>query len=312
MRQRLTDQRGTTLIEVLSAMMISTIVFAVTLTVFESMTRQQRIVEDQAAAQDEARNAMDRIAREMRNLASPGADLTATDSTLPRSVDRNLPYDLVFKSVRDTEVGPTNDANVQRVRYCLSTVDSPSSARVWRMEQAVAADPWPTDTACPGTGWENPTVVANTVVNRAAGQNRPLFAYAGDQGAITETDSTSRANISRVQMSLAVDPTPNARPLETTLASSVFLRNQNREPTARFTVVVTNLSTRTVRLNGSQSEDPESQSLTYEWYDDSTYIGDGVVRDYTAPTSGNHVFKLRVKDPAGLASSSSAEPIAFP
>lgn len=309
--RRLRGQAGTTLIELLVAMIVTSVVLTATLTAFMAMTRSSEAATDVVESQREVRTTMGRVARELRNMASPGADLTSTSSTLPRAIDRNLPYDLIFKSVRDQAVGPADDANVQRVRYCLDA-SNPASATLWRMEQPVAAATYPTTTSCPGSGWENPRRVGSHIVNRASGQTRPLFGYVGDGGDITGTDDASRSLISRVRMFVYVDTTPKERPLETLLQSSVLLRNQNREPVARFTVTVTNFTARTVQLNGSQSEDPESQSLTYTWFDNGVAIGDGIVRDYTAPAGGTRTFTLKVKDPAGLEGAAPGKAVTFP
>ena len=298
MTRLIRDERGITLPEVLVAMIISTIVFVITLQVFEAANRQRVRTDKHTDAQQIVRVSLDRLARELRNLASP-TDLTSSSSTLPRSIDRNEAYDLIFRSVRDTATGSATDANVQRVRYCLDTT-APTSSTLWRMEQADASGAMPGATACPGSGWENPKRVGTNYVNAIDGQVRPLFTYVGDAGVITATDDNSRADISRIHVDAYVDPTPGALPLETKLSTGLLLRNQNREPRARFTVTVTNFSSRTVQLNGSSSEDPEGYYLTYKWYDNDVYIGDGIVRDYTAPTTGTHRFTLKVYDPAGL------------
>jgi outer membrane usher protein FimD/PapC len=90
-------------------------------------------------------------------------------------------------------------------------------------------------------------------------------------------------------------------PSEVELSTSVFLRNQNREPTATMTGTILNPTSRLIQLNGSASQDPESQSLTYSWFMDggATPIGNGIVLQYTVPP-GAHSFQLKVFDPAGL------------
>ena len=90
-------------------------------------------------------------------------------------------------------------------------------------------------------------------------------------------------------------------PAELELSTSVFLRNQNREPTAAMTGTILNPTSRLIQLNGSASQDPESQSLSYAWYMDggATAIGSGIVLQFTVP-AGVHTFQLKVLDPAGL------------
>jgi hypothetical protein len=157
----------------------------------------------------------------------------------------------------------------------------------------------PADTACPGTGWTTQRRVAQNLTNAVG--NRPVFGYTGDAGVITTTDSTSRADVTRVTADLFLDADPARLPSEVELSTSVFLRNQNREPTAVMTGTILNPTTRLIQLNGSASQDPESQSLTYLWFMDggTDPIGNGIVLQYKVP-AGAHTFQLKVFDPAGL------------
>jgi hypothetical protein len=197
---------------------------------------------------------------------------------------------------------------VRRVRYCLQTSGladgrtvTPQRGVLWRQTQTwiTPADPLlPIDTGCPGAGWTTTVQQADYVVNRRGGLDRPLFRYSGDAGAITATDAASRADITRVQTDAWVDLDTTRNPVETNLASGVVLRNQNREPKALFTITV--VGTHTVQLNGSQSEDPEAQPLTYEWYVDGVKQTETGVVIQKAFSAGAHTFMLRVSDPAGL------------
>ena len=82
----------------------------------------------------------------------------------------------------------------------------------------------PSTTACPGTGWTTTTVVAENVVNGT----RPIFTY----------NAAGLQDITEVSATLYVDVNPGTPPAETELQSSVYLRNQNRKPTALFSVEV--------------------------------------------------------------------------
>jgi prepilin-type N-terminal cleavage/methylation domain-containing protein len=93
----LRDERGMTLIELLVSIIVTTIVVGATLTMFIAMTRQNTRENQAVDAESQARISLDRLERELRNMASPGADLTSVSSTLPYSIDRDLPYDLVFQ-----------------------------------------------------------------------------------------------------------------------------------------------------------------------------------------------------------------------
>jgi type II secretory pathway pseudopilin PulG len=308
---RLKDERGFTVVELAVSAFIALIVFGATLTVLASASTQQRLNEQTNDAQQNVRMTLDRMARQLRNLASPNI-LTTVGSTLPRSVDRNLPYDLVFQDVdQNRPAGSSNTANVRRVRYCLDTT-VPANGKLYLQTQkwtTAAAPAVPADAACPGAGWTTTAGVADHVTNKVG--DRPVFRYSGDTGLITATDSDSRADISRVEASVFLDLDPARRPTETSLSTSVFLRNQNREPQSAFTLTVTNPTTRTVQLNGSASQDPEGQPLTYFWYVDGVQQStEGIVVQLSV-TPGTHTFVLHVKDPAGLEGVSPTQTRAF-
>jgi hypothetical protein len=250
------------------------------------------------------------VARELRNLASP-------TPSQPQAVDRAGARDLVFKTV--DAVGPNsgqNAANVKRVRYCLD-----GNGRLWRMQQrwtsaTVPAVPggltgFADDPACSTSGWDTAQQVAGSIVNYAAGRARPLFTY--------NTQSSVTA-ISSIAVSAFVDVDATKRPAETQLTTGVYLRNQNRPPTA---TVVTKPSAQGLLLNGSLSADPEGDLLTYCWYDAAAtwrdqawmttnklsctpgpLVGTGVTFLYAVPYGATRTIWLEVRDPADLSGSS--------
>jgi type II secretory pathway pseudopilin PulG len=298
---RLSDERGMTLIELAVAALISLIILGATMTVLTAANRQQRLNENQNDAGQEVRSTLDRMARTLRNMASP-TDITSVAGTLPRAIDRNQANDLIFKDVQDVKVsGSLNTPNVRRVRYCLDTA-TPTNGVLWQQIQTwTSAVPpaTPADTACPGTDWTTGRVVATHITNGVG--SRPVFSFTGDAGSITAEDSSSRADITRVKAELFLDADTTRLPSELELSTSVFLRNQNREPSAVMTPTILNPPSRLIQLNGSASQDPESQSLNYSWYMDggTTPIGTGIVLQYAVP-AGVHTFQLKVQDPAGL------------
>jgi Tfp pilus assembly protein PilW len=302
MRARLLDERGITLIEMLIASVVSLIILGSTMSIVIVMARHTATAGRQNDAQQTARSTLDNVARELRNMASPTTLIGTPDvTTVPRSIDRDLPTDLIFKDVDQIQpAGSLNKPNVRRVRYCLDA-SKPTNGTLYLQTQTwtTAAMPSaPTDTACPGAGWTTTTKAATNVTNGSG--NRAIFTYSGNNGTITATDSTSRSEISRVSAMLYVNVAPNPTAAETQLSTSVFLRNQNREPIASLTgSQVLNSTTRTIQLNGSSSEDPEGQTLTYQWFMDGTQIGSGVLLQYIVP-AGSHVFQLKVLDPANL------------
>jgi type II secretory pathway component PulJ len=299
------DESGFTVIELAVAAAISLVVLSATMSLLVSMMTERTATDKHADAAQQARQGMDRLARQLRNLASPADVITNSALIKPKSVDRNLPFDLVFKDVDEGALtSVSNPANVRRVRYCLQTSGSipgggtASDARgvLWMQTQRTAA--------CPGPGWDDERKVADFLTNASASPPDALFRYSSATGQISATDDAAREQIIRVEADLFVDPDPLKRPTAAHLTSSVVLRNQNRAPSAFFSFVVTNTLTCTLQLNGSGSEDPENKRLTYTWSRDGVPLDSGlqnrVLVQLTAP-KGVHTYKLEVKDPAGLA-----------
>lgn len=287
-------EHGFTLVELLMAMSLMVIMLTAALGTLEQFTVNSNANQVQNQAQDQARTTIDILARQLRNLSSP-------TPVQPQAVEKNDPYDLVFLSVNP--VGPAiapNGTNSRRIRYCLDS-SSPTNEVLWRQTQtwvSATPPPLPSTASCPDKlgGW-NPDarVVATNIVNRSAGQNRPVWYY----------NSPTLATISSIETDLYLDAQPGRKPGETRLTTGIFLRNQNRPPTASLTAQATGNGH--VLLNGSSSADPENQSLNYVWYDGATKVGTGVTLDYVpckspaAPCPGtSHTLQLRVFDPAGL------------
>jgi type II secretory pathway pseudopilin PulG len=303
---RLRDESGMTLVELLVSSMLGLLILGATLLVIDatwSNDRRAQIVNEQ---QQSVRISLDRMARQLRNLASPTA-LTSVPGTLPRSVERNLPYDLIFQEVATTKpAGSLNSANVRRVRYCLEVPASdPANGTLWMQTQdwtTATAPAMPADTKCPGAGWDagRNQAVAQNITNALPSTPRPVFTYSGDAGVITATDSDSRADISRIGAHLYLRAPVKNAPVESELTTSVFLRNQNREPESRFTLTVLNPATKTIQLNGSASQDPEGRPLKYVWNIDGVdHPTEGILVQLTL-AAGPHTIYLKASDPAGL------------
>jgi hypothetical protein len=315
---RLGEERGLTVVELLVASLVSMIVLGATFTVFEAMMRTDVKVQRQTEFETLARQSTDRLARQLRNLASPADIVTnIAASTQPKSVDRNLPNDLIFKDVSDSRpVGSLNSANVRRVRYCLqnsgavpgtSFSASPTRGVLWVQFQTwttVLPPATPADTACPGTGWATRRIVADHLVNSAP---TPVFRYSGDTGIVTATSDADRERIARVQSTMLVDADTTRPPAATELSTGVILRNQNRAPIAVFSYSLLNPVTCAVQLNGSASEDPESKPLEYEWYIDAVKQAETGVVVQKSVSKGTHAYSLKVYDRARLVGTSPVE-----
>lgn len=312
MTRRLADERGVTLIELLVAMVVMMAMFTATLLVYDNVSRDYRRTERHNEAQQQVRMSIDRMARELRNLAAP-SDFANPLGTYPNSVEKNDKYDFVFKTVEDlTDPPGSNPVGVMRVRYCLDATD-PAAGKLYRQVQAAASftTATPSTATCPAAGWTTSTVVTDAVVNRAGGLDRPLFTYSTAGALIPYNDPDAITDTTRVAAEVVVDPTPTSAPKAATLSTSVLLRNQNRRPTASFTVTVAG---RSVELNAAESNDPEEERLEYEWYEDGVLRTDwtSVVVRHAYTTAGTHTYKLVVRDPAKLFDESPEQTVTLP
>jgi hypothetical protein len=289
MRRLIKEESGVTIVELVAVIGLAGIVMGATLGSFTQFERTTLTNQRQSDAQDQVRRGVTGLARELRNLASP-------TNELPQAIDRSEPDDVVFQSV-------TNNTT-RRVRYCLDT----ANRRLWRQLQIAPLAAMPGQT-CPhvGDGWSTATVAAENIVNGA----RPVFQY----------NSTTLTAITEISASLWVDVNPGTPPLETSLQTSVFLRNQNRGPAAEFTAVPNG---GTIVLNGSASEDPEGKALQFYWYDTAVSttctdlpvevpqtgcVGVGIVFNYTPSAPGTRNVYLVVRDPAGLTATASTQSV---
>jgi hypothetical protein len=239
---------------------------------------------------------VDRLVRDLRNLASPTINQ-------PQAVDKASDYDLVFQTV--DPIGPNtgaNAANVKRVRWCLDA-SSPSNEKLYVQDQkwtSLATPAMPSTSGCPGSGWGSTSIMASNLTNVYNGQSRPLFTF----------DSSTLTAIREIHVDMYSDIDPAKAPNETHITSGVFLRNQNAAPVASFTYALSGSSA--IVLNGSQSYDPEGNALQYSWLDDNVKVGSGVTFSYAVTPNSNHSMQLQVFDPAGLPGSSSTVSIHIP
>jgi type II secretory pathway pseudopilin PulG len=295
------EESGFTLIELMVSAAIMIVVLGATLGALDvfgnDAARSQRLV----VAQDQARLALDMLARELRN----GTAYT-TDVPQPSAVVRADPWDVIVQTVnpQTPPAGNQNTLNLMRARYCLET----ATGRLWRQWQTWTSAVSPaliSDTACPSTAWGagHRTVVATDVVN---GGTRRVFTYnRGNAGDISEPPPPLE-DISSVRVGLWIDPDPGKAPAAVQFATGVFLRNKNRRPVADCTASA--VGNGHVSLNGSHSSDPEGGALNFAWADGATRLPDTTsLVDYVSPSTGPHWFTLTVTDAGGLSAQSTCE-----
>lgn len=297
----LNDQRGFTLIEVLIATTLTLIVFGATLTVLDVFMHQSNASTQRYDAQDRARIVIDRIARQLRNVASPISS--------PKLLERATPYDIVFQTVATPSGSNSNGA--ERIRYCIPP-DTPSGnpanevlisqTQTWSTATPPAS-PWTSDPnvtiPCPDTSTPSSVILGQAVTNRYQGANNPAFSF-------TYSGGSSLNQVIAVQIDLFVNPTPKFRGAQTELRSGAYLRNQLRSPVANFTYTATGGGA--VLLNGGTSYSPDGGDLTYSWSCTSpaacpaasslTSQKQGLVS--WTPGAGTYTVQLTVTDAAGL------------
>jgi prepilin-type N-terminal cleavage/methylation domain-containing protein len=280
---RLHREGGFTLPELLVGMSLMLIIMGASLSVLDQFRAVSTRTDRRADLNDSVRTTTRLLARSLRNLAA--------SPDLPTVVERAGDYDLVFRSVDKprTDFG-SNTRNLRRVRYCLDA-SAPTRGRIIEQTQRWTSSTPPAvpgGGACPATGWTTQRVVGERVTNRANGANRPLWTFG----------RTATGQAASVRLNLFMNGDPKLRTQEVSQTTSVFLRNQNRTPTAVFTAAQAGY--RYILLNGSESFDPEGQALEFRWFVNGVDVGSGIQFSYRAPAAGTYTLGLEVRDPSGL------------
>jgi prepilin-type N-terminal cleavage/methylation domain-containing protein len=295
------SEAGFTLVELLVTMLITSIVFGATLSVLDIFQKNNRLDLVRAETQDNARNTMDRLARELRNVAAPSTEAAG-------ALEQAESYSLTFQTIDSSSTAPElNATDNMRVRYCLADATPTNEVlykqvKRWKTKEAPTL---PTATACPNPSandYDSTTRLVEHIVNRVGGQTtRPLFTYG-------PSTASTVAGIVSVEPTLYIDTKPGSRPGESQLTSLIALRNENRPPTAVFSAVQLG-STRVVELNASESVDPDGLALTYKWWDNGSKLNTTAQQYKTVGQveGSKHLFKLEVTDPGGLKSETSKE-----
>jgi hypothetical protein len=172
-------------------------------------------------------------------------------------------------------------------------------------------------------------VLVERVVNVDGGTARPLWRVDCPIGfsaatCAAGTDQTMLARVKRLGIELFVDENPAKSPPESRLATGVYFRNQNAQPTAVLSAPVSQAGT--VSINASASSDSDADRLFYRWCDFGsstptsvgTWCAGGteipqrtVSISYTpdVPSGTTVTLGVRVQDPGGLVAHAFAPPV---
>jgi prepilin-type N-terminal cleavage/methylation domain-containing protein len=282
------QEQGFTLIELIVTMAITTVVFGATLTLLDVFQRNNRVDQLRHENQDDARSAMDLIARQIRNVAAPSS---GSPGALLLSKNYSMLFDTIDNS--STYAWGANSSHTMMVRYCLNNTN-PENEALWMQVKRwkTVSEETPTPSGCPDVSgyFESSRQLVQHMVNRIGGRTTaPLFVYS----------AATPPQIASVEINMYLNINPGHAPGETQLTSGIGLRNANRPPFASFTAKQVN---EFERLDASGSYDPDGLALTYKWWKD------GVVRENTSlvyepkETKGVHTYELEVTDPGGLSS----------
>lgn len=291
---RLAREDGFTLAELLVGAMLAIIVLSASLSVLDQFVKMSGRTNERVELQDQARQVSRQLARSLRNVA-PSPEF-------PTVIGRAAPFDIVFRTVDRPRASALNTRNLRRVRYCLDARD-PDREQILEQTQrwdSQTAPPLPAGTSCPSGDWGPSRLVADHLTNRSGSVDRPLWTY----------DQRATGEITGVKLHLFMNEDTNISEQEVSLETGVYLRNQNRAPTALFTAAQAGV--RHVLLNGSPSSDPEGDPLDYFWFANGVEVGRGLIFDYPAPAGGSYVLRLDVRDPSGLLGRSPTETVMLP
>lgn len=309
MLDRLSDERGVTLIELVVAMAIFLGILSATLAAFNTFQTNSRRSEQRNDASEQVRRMIDSLTRDLRNLADP--------TTEALSIEKKAADDLVFRSVDPDATGTdANRVGVRRVRYCLDAQNGLVYRSVQRWTTLASPAVPATDACGAGDAWSGACAGASTCVRSVASQfvvnNRPtptraLFTY----------NNASADSVTFIRVNAYVDVNSATRgPVETSLESGVTLRNQNRRPVAVLDPPVSSGASDYI-LNASASSDPEGALLTYEFLRTTgaveTAIGPPQINSSLVTTlSAGDSVRVKVTDPGGLSAYSNSYTVSTP
>jgi hypothetical protein len=247
-RVHLRSEQGWTLMEMMVAILVSTMVLGAATTLLGGVAKLHGTTDRQVVAQEKARTAIDALAAQLRNAIGPPAK---SPIYYPAAGSSGGTTELVFYAPSATASLTNNPRGLQWVRYCLDYTNV-SNETLWMQTAAYDASQIapPSTTTCPSPSWPKQQPVATSVVNRASTPITTLFTQATDSSGV----------IHNVQVRLLVKGDSNR--LATPITTSIDFRNAKSGPTVVMTCQVQNGH---AICDASKSTDPDGEALSFQW-----------------------------------------------
>jgi Tfp pilus assembly protein PilW len=287
---RLREQRGTSLIELLTAIVMGLVVLGAGVTAFASYLGQSTTVDRRNDAQDAARSAIDHLVIQLRSATSSGPGGN-------KPIESVSATDLVFLAPSATASLSANPLALQHIRYCLNS-SVPTNQVLWRQTAPYNAGPNanpPLHASCPTGAWSVQAPIAGHLVNTQT--ETPLFGWTLD----------SSSNVTDVAVTASVDVDPSTPPPATALRSSVTIRNLNHAPTALVSCQAG--SNGHALCDASASFDSDGQTLQYSWAVDGVTVAETSAQldKSSLAAASTHAFQVTVTDSGGLSGTASQQ-----
>lgn len=201
------DQRGITLVELLVAMLVTSLLLTLVGSFFVSMLKAQRTVSSVNDSTRQGTTSMTQISRYLREASRWQVSRTTTNpafvSTSARSVQFYSAVDLSSSRAGLTKV--TIDVQSNRLRMQLQRGDCPA------------------DGYCTFTGSTRTVVLADVV--RSTGDANTIFRYENAGGATFTPTSTTADAIRSVDVNLTIGSAGGTTANDTTFQATINLRN---------------------------------------------------------------------------------------
>lgn len=201
------DQRGITLVELLVAMLITSLLLTLVGSFFVSMLKAQRTVSSVNESTRQGTTSMTQVSRYLREASR--VQLTKTTSKA------------AFESATATSMVFYSGVDLTSARAGLTRVTVDVQGAKLRMQ--LQRGDCPLAGYCTFTGATKTVVLADVV--RSDGSNSTLFSYVNAAGGVFTPTSTTFDAIRSVTVTLRVGPTSGTSTNDTTFQATINLRN---------------------------------------------------------------------------------------